>query len=79
MSVVKYTVGNKEYSFQTTLQVANLLAVETALIEEIKTSMRSNQVNGIMHDISIEDDNGLLAEAKDFNSIGKLTIKEIKQ
>ncbi len=78
MSVVKYKVGAEEHSFSADLQVANLLAVETFLIEEIKNDMRLNDVKGIMHDISILDNNGILAEANDFREIGKLKIKMIK-
>ena len=78
MSVVKYKVGSEEHSFSTDLQIANLLAVETFLIEEIKNNMRLNDVKGIMHDISIVDDNGIMAEAKDFKDTGKLIIKMIK-
>ena len=78
MSIVKYKVGSKDYSFCTELQIANMLAVETVLIEEIKNHMCLNDVKGIMHDISIEDDNGILAEANDFKDICNLNIKLIK-
>ena len=75
MSRVKYKVGSKEYFFKTDLQIANLLAVETCLVDEIKDNMRLNNLNGIMHDISIEDENGLIANAKDFSEVGKLKLK----
>ena len=78
MSIVKYKIGAEEHSFNTDLQVANLLAVETFLIEEIKNNMRLNDVKGIMHDISIVDDNGIMAVANDFKDTGKLIIKMIK-
>jgi len=78
MSIVKYKIGAQEHSFSTDLQIANLLAVETFLIEEIKNNMRLNDVKGIMHDISIVDDNGIMAVANDFKDTGKLIIKMIK-
>lgn len=78
MSKVKYKIGSVEHLFNTEMQVANLLAVETFLIEEIKTNMSRNGLEGIIHDITIEDDNGIIAEAKDFKDVGKLKIKMIK-
>ena len=41
MSIVKYKVGSKDYSFCTELQIANMLTVETVLIEEIKNHIVS--------------------------------------
>ena len=78
MSTVKYKIGSEEHSFSTEIQIANLLAVETFLIEEIKNSMRLKGIEGIIHDISIEDDNGILAKAKDFRDVGNLKIVMIK-
>lgn len=80
MSKVNYRVGKKMYSFSTDLQISNLLAVETCLIEEIKNNMRKNDVQGVMQDITLMDDNGLIASAKDFkNNYVSLKIKNIEQ
>lgn len=77
MSKVTYSIGAIEYSFNTDLQLKDisLLAVEENLHEEVKTDARKKkqQIFGL-HDISIIDDNGIIACAKDFKEIGNLTI-----
>ena len=78
MSTVNYKVGSKEYCFDSRIQLKgiSLIAVEQNLIEEIKTDMLERNVPkyGPMHDITIVDDNGITAVAKDFKEIGTLTI-----
>lgn len=72
MSKVTYQVGSKEYSFSTELQIRpyikNVLALETILIEEIKNHKHANSITGIMHDVTLTDENGLVACAKNFES-----------
>lgn len=77
MSKVTYKVGNKEFLFETNLQIVNLLAVETCLIEEIKKHKLKNNIAGKIKDIVFQDDNGLVAVANDFEKIDTLTIVNI--
>ena len=80
MSTITYKVGSEEYSFFSHLQLKriSLIAVEQNLIEEIRTDMYKRKVPnyGPMHEITIVDDNGITAVAKDFSEIEALTILE---
>lgn len=69
MSIVTYKVGEGIYSFSTKLQIKqfiDMLALETLLIDEIKNHKKDNGIEGIIHDVTIKDDSGLTASAKDF-------------
>lgn len=81
MSTITYKVGSKEYSLCSNLQLKgiSLIAVEQNLIEEIKTDMHKRKMPnmGPMHEITIIDDNGITAVAKDFSEFANLTIVEL--
>lgn len=78
MSTVIYKLGEKEFSFQTVLQTNSmpLIGVEQNLLEEIKNEKHMNHPDekGMIHDVTLFDDGGEIAVAKDFQEIGTLTI-----
>lgn len=80
MSVVTCKVGAKEYSFESRLQleVISLIVVEENLNEEVKLDIQKNEPSHYgLHDITLVDDNGWIACAKDFTEIRNL--KMVKQ
>lgn len=80
MSKITYKIGRKRYSFDSDLQIVNMLAVETCLIDEIKKNMKENSIKGIIHDVTITDENGIIASANDFKQDKLcLTIKNIEK
>lgn len=80
MSKITYKIGRKRYSFDSDLQIVNMLAVETCLIDEIKKNMKENSIKGIIHDVTITDENGIIASANDFKQDKLcLTIQNIEK
>lgn len=80
MSKVSYNVGATLYSFDSLLQLEDIsfLAVEQNLIEEIKDDMQRRKLQnyGAIREITIVDDNGITAVAKDFSETG--TLRKLK-
>lgn len=80
MSRVTYFNGSKEYSFDSRLQIDNmsLIAVEENLHEEVRMDFQKRKIPYYgVHDISLFDDNGKIANTVSFSEIGNLKI--IKQ
>ena len=79
MGKVTCKLGDKNYSFNTNIQLTNLVEAETLLHEEIKSIIRELKSTGetsvYPHDLEIKDDNGLVAFAESFENIGNLKIK----
>lgn len=78
MSIVTYQIGKKEYSFESCLQLRGipLIAVEENLHEEVKNHIKSLRLTTppFPNNITVVDDNGIIAVAKDFQEITNLKI-----
>lgn len=81
MSKIIYKIGSKEYSFSSQLQLKDipLVAVEENMNEEVRMDIQRRNIitpHSPLHDITLIDDNGIIATAKDFTEIGNLTINK---
>lgn len=77
MSTIIYKIGSKEFSFNSRIQLKKipLIAVEENVMEEIRLDIQKRPKSyGKVHDITLLDDNGLIAYAK-HTDIGELTKK----
>jgi hypothetical protein len=84
MSLITFHIGKENYSYNSSLFIGNLslIAFEHCLIEDIREYMENHKIQGVIHDIVFVDndnDNNVLAYAKDFEKIESLTIKTIRQ
>jgi len=77
MSTVTYKNGAKEYSIECSLQLDCIspIAVEENLHELIRLDIQKNsRLHYGVHDITLVDDKGKIAFAKDLSKIGNLII-----
>ena len=75
MSTIIYKIGSEEFSIKSRIQLKDIpsIAVEENVIEEIRSDIiKRSSLHGIVHDITLLDDNGLIAYAK-HTDIGELT------
>lgn len=80
MSKVSYYVGSEAYSFDSCLQLKNipLIAVEENLHNEVRLDFQKKKLPHYgIHDITICDDNGIIACAENFEKIGNLKIVKL--
>lgn len=85
MSIVKYKVGDEQFSFMTNLQVSfseeHLFLLEEHLMEAIKehkSQLNPQPRSGYIHSVILTDDCGITVTIKEFTKPGNLVIKERK-